>query len=160
MIKEAQVEMHMEQLKKKELRLSSALVRFDNVPREISSNLLERIAVAEREYILVYEYVFRRNMRTDVFLRRFALDCRGVLGEELSRLGRAGIKPVLKIDYSSRQLDYLSVTIGRASILKLAKQGRAFRLSFPSQSGGIDWIMTIHREMFALLADYSFSLEI
>ena len=37
---------------------------------------------------------------------------------------------------------------------------RAFRLSFPSQSGGIDWVMTIHREMFALLASYGFSFEI
>lgn len=160
MIKEAQVAMHKEHLNKKKLRLSSALVRFDNVPRGISSSLLERIAVTERECILVYEYFFRRNVKADAFLRRFASDCRGVLGEELRRLVRAGIKPVLKIDYSSRQLDYLSVTIGRASILKLAKQRRAFRLSFPSQSGGIDWIMTIPREMFALLAEYSFSLEI
>ena len=82
------------------------------------------------------------------------------MGRELKRLAARGLKLVLKIDYSSRQLDYLSVTIGRASILKLTKQGRAFRLSFPSQSGGIDWNMTIHREMFALLASYGFSLEI
>ena len=82
------------------------------------------------------------------------------MGRELKRLAARGLKPVPKIDYSSLQLDYLSVTIGRASILKLAKQGRAFRLSFPSQSGGIAWIMTIHREMFALLASYGFSFEI
>ena len=144
----------------KNLRLASAIIRFDRVPADVGSVLFERIQVSPDEDLLVYERPFLKNIGVDGFYGRFRTACNGAVGRELKRLAARGLKPVLKIDYSSRQLDYLSVTIGRASILKLAKQGRAFRLSFPSQSGGIDWIMTIPREMFALLASYGFSFEI
>ena len=144
----------------KNLRLASAIIRFDRVPADVGSVLFERISNSPDEDVLVYERPFPKNISVKEFYGRFQAACKGAVGMELKRLAARGLKPVLKIDYSSRQLDYLSVTIGRASILKLAKQGRAFRLSFPSQSGGIAWIMTIHREMFALLASYGFSLEI
>lgn len=160
MIKEAQVAMFMEQLKKKKLRLSSALVRFDNVPRGISSSLLERIAVTERECILVYEYFFRRNVRTDAFLRRFASDCRGVLGEELRRLVRAGVKPVLRLNYFSWQLQHFQLQMECETIRKLACQGRSMSLAFPSQLGMFELSLSIPHELIALLAVFSFSLEL
>lgn len=144
----------------KNLRLASAIIRFDRVPADVGSVLFERIQVSPDEDLLVYERPFPKNISVKEFYGRFQAACKGTVGRELKRLAARGLKPVPKIDYSSRQLDYLSVTIGRASILKLAKQGRAFRLSFPSQSGGIDWIMTIPREMFALLASCGFSFEI
>lgn len=144
----------------KNLRIASAIIRFDRVSADVGSVLFERIQVSPDEDLLVYERPFPKNISVKGFYGRFRTACNGAVGRELKRLAARGLKPVLKIDYSSRQLDYLSVTIGRASILKLAKQGRAFRLPFPSQSGGIDWIMTIPREMFALLASYGFSLEI
>lgn len=143
----------------RELRLSSVLIRFDNVSKEINSSLFERISVMDQEDILVHEYVFRRNVKVDTFIRRFTLDCRGRLGGELKRLADMGMRPCLHMDYFSWQLQQVQLQIGFETIRTLSEQGRAVSLVFDSKYDRTGLEVIIPHELIALLSEYGFSLE-
>ena len=68
------------------LRVRHAVVRFDAVPKNIVSDVLEQTVLDAPGDILEWEYDFRRSIPAAVFWEKFESDLSGWLGNEVRRL--------------------------------------------------------------------------
>ena len=142
------------------LRVALATVRFDNVPSSVKSKYLSCCRVSRTNGILDYEYCIRRNLDVESFSRKLKLDLDGWLGDEIARLNKFGLKPVLYAGFFAHGLEYFNGCFGEKTLNKLAGQGRSICIVFDSEDGQRAMAIVIPKALIALLAKYHFSLEL
>lgn len=91
-----------------------AVVRFDAFPKYVVSDVLERTILDAPGDILEWEYNFRRSISAAVFWQKFESDLSGRLGNEVRRLRKHKLLPVLyvNINRSSTMVKVLLIVLG------------------------------------------------
>ena len=144
------------------LCLWHALVRFDNVPKNIESGILARTIVENKERgdFLEWEYNFRRSLSIGTFERKLSKDIR-FLKSEILRLGEVGITPILHVDVNSFDLAIFTMNFSSKTLVNLSRKKRALVVEFPSVEDNVRSLtMKFSADFISLLAQYKFSLEI
>ena len=141
------------------ISICHAVVRFDNVPSGVESDVLERTRLPLYGDVLSHEYLFRRKKSIEVFQRTFAKDLENWLGDEISRLLRCGIFPTLYIDFALSGMAFFRMEVKAVSLHKLALQNVGLELSlFDAYKSRV--VMQLSSGFIKLIAKYKFSLEI
>ena len=145
---------------KKNLRIALSTVRFDNVPKNVTSYCLSRCHVSHARDILDYEYSIRRNLDIEKFTRKLKADLDGWLGDEIRRLHTYGLHPVLYIGFFSYVLDFFNVRVGEKTLDRIAEEGRSIRFSFNSKDNKRQTVIFIPNELISMIAKFHFTLEL
>jgi len=141
------------------LRVIHALVRFDNVPKNIVSSVLERTVLNDPGDILEWEYNFRRSIPAPTFWARLQSDMEGRLGREILRLRKHKLLPVLYVDIIPREYHMFYMQLSRFAVQRLAAKKSGFVLCRRDrESSGA--IVEIPAPIIALLARNKFGIEI
>lgn len=141
------------------ISICHAVVRFDNVPSGVESEVLERTRLPLYGDVLSYEYLFRRKKTMEGFQRILAKDLGDWLGDETSRLLRCGIFPTLYIDFALSGMAFFRMEVKAVSLHKLALQNVGLELSlFDVCKSSV--VMRLSPDLIKLIAKYKFSLEI
>ena len=148
-------------MKKKVLRIGSATIRYDNVPKGVEAPSFETFVISKTtKIILVREYVYRRNITLRQFEKRLFNDFQKGLAPEVEHLNKLGMHPILYLGLFSYDLAYLSLTIPQPTIHKLSLHGRSIEMNFPSEEMKDNLIISLSSEFVWFLDRYHFSLEI
>ena len=141
------------------LRVGHAVVRFDAVPKDVGSDVLERINLAAHGDILEWEYNFRRSIPAAVFWQKFESDLSGWLGNEVRRLRKKKLMPVLYVGMAPRQYHMFYVQLFRPTVRKLSMNKSSFVLC-RRDSDSSSTVIEIPGFIIDLLAQNRFKLEI
>ena len=141
-------------------RIDQAIIRIDNVPKDIESKVLKRVGIPKFGDILEYEYLPRRGMPIDRFEYILQRDIEEFMGSELIALRKKGMRPILHLDFRSAPTKSLWVSLGYRDIRKLARDKCGFEVSASSETGDVKQIVSLSPHLISMLADYYFSLEI
>ena len=144
----------------KSLRICHAIVRFDNVPSDVSSGFFEKTCLPLYGNILECEYLFRRNVTIQQFERTMRDALANNMGKEILRLLKIGCRPVLHLDFNFRSLSFFRVEMDGDTLRKLSRDCRSIELSFPSCGMKSQMFIQIPFSMIRMLARYGFCLEI
>lgn len=106
----------------KQFRVCHALVRFDAVPKNVASEVLERTIFANSGDMLEWEYNFRRSVAAAVFWQKLESDISGWLGKEICRLRKYGLRPVLYFDVKPCALPIFHMSLYYPTLAKLARK--------------------------------------
>ena len=112
----------------KHFRGRHAVVRFDAVPNNVVSEVLDRTVFDDSGDILEWEYNFRRSILAVVFWQKFELDISGWLGREICRMRKYRLHPVLYFDAEPCILPMFHMTLYRPTLEKLARKKQDFVL--------------------------------
>ena len=140
--------------------INQAIIRIDNVPKDIESKVLKRVEIPKFGDILEYEYLPRRGMPIDRFEYILQRDIEEFMGSELIALRKKGMRPILHIDFRSAPTKSLWISLGYRDIRKLARDKCGFEVSASSETGDVKQIVAVSPHLISMLADYYFSLEI
>ena len=141
------------------LYIRHAVVRFDAVPKNIVSDVLERIVLGAHGDILEWEYNFRKSIPAAVFWLKFESDLSDWLGNEVRRLRKHKLLPVLYVDMAPRQYHMFYLQLFRPTVRKLAMIGSSFVLCRKDDDSS-SAVVEIPEYIIALLAQNRFKLEI
>lgn len=136
-----------------------AVVRFDAVPKDVGSDVLERINHAPHGDILEWEYNFRRSIPAAVFWQKFESDLSGWLGNEVRRLRKNKLMPVLYVGMAPRQYHMFYVQLFWPTVRKLSMNKSSFVLC-RRDSDSSSTVVEIPGFIIDLLAQNRFKLEI
>ncbi len=144
------------------LNISIASIRFDKVPPAVTSSILERTVLPLYGDVLEWEYAQRRNISQLLFEAKVARDLNGRIGEEVLRLCRLGLFPVLCVQFFCREWLYrrIRIEMDHATLRKLAQKQRSVVMTFPSIRSNDQYGFQFSCRFIELLARYEFSLEI
>ena len=140
--------------------IDQAIIRIDNVPKDIESKVLKRVVLSKFGDILEYEYLPRRGMPIDKFESILQRDIEEFLGRELVILRRKGLRPILHLDFRSAPTKFLWMSLGYRDIRKLSRDKCGFEVSASSETGDVKQIVALSPHLISMMADYDFSLEI
>jgi len=140
--------------------INQAIIRIDNVPKDIESKVLKRVEIPKFGDILEYEYVPRRGMPIDEFESILQRDIEEFMGSELVALRKKGMRPILHLDFRTAPTKFLWISLGYRDIRKLARDKCGFEVSASSETGDVKQIVALSPHLISMLADYYFSLEI
>ena len=141
------------------LRVQHAVVRFDAVPKNVASEVLERTCLDDQGDILEWEYNFIQSIPAAAFWRKLEEDVSGWLGREIRRLRKCKLLPVLYVDIAPRRYHMFYVQIFRSIVRKLAMKKSAFVLCRKDREDSSS-VVEIPESIIALLARNRFNLEI
>ena len=141
-------------------RIDQAIIRIDNVPKDIESKVLKRVELPKFGDILEYEYVPRRGMPIDEFESILQRDIEEFLGSELVALRKKGMRPILHLDFRTVLTKFLWISLGCRDVRRLARDKCGFEVSASSETGDVKQIVSLSPHLVGMMADYYFSLEI
>ena len=149
-------------MKTRLLHIGNAGVRFDKVPADVSSAFMERTILPLYGDILERNYSQRRYLTTRQFERNVFKDIQGDFGNEILRLCRLGIFPVMFISFFcwDWNLSRIRIEIDNGTLKRLAKGKREIRFAFPSIETCSQNMIYLSASFIDLLSRYEFSLEI
>ena len=140
--------------------INQAIIRIDNVPKDIESKVLKRVGIPKFGDILEYEYVPRRGMPIDEFESILQRDIEEFMGSELVAFRKKGMRPILHLDLRTAPTKFLWISLGYRDIRKLARDKCGFEVSASSETGDVKQIVSLSPHLVSMMADYYFSLEI
>ena len=141
------------------LNIAIASIRFDKVPSGVTSILFERTILPLYGDILEREYTLRRYINEAQFEEKVTRDLNGRIGEEVLRLCRLGLFPVLCVQYVCWDWG-IRLELGRETLRRFAKKGRSMVMTFPSTRSRDQYGFQFSDKFIELLAKYNFSLEV
>ena len=147
-------------MKRKLLRICHAIVRFDNIPSNVTSEIFSRTILPQYGDILEWEYLFSRYITVDKFEKKISDDIKQKIGKEIKWLLSIGHAPVLHVDYYSGDLPYIRFELPNQVMHKFVQSKRDIVLAFPSFVKGDELVIKLSSDFLKLLYDYKFSLEI
>ena len=144
------------------LNIGIATIRFDKVPAGVTSDVMERTVLPLYGDILEHDYPNRRYMTTEQLERRVSTDLQSDFGEEVLRLCRLGIYPVMFISFFcwDWNLSRIRIEIANGTLRRLSKKKRELYFAFPSQVDDTQNVIHLSSRFVDLLSKYEFSLEI
>ena len=145
---------------KKLLRVCHAIVRFDNIPHDVTSDVLERTELPLYGDILEWEYCFRHNITMLQFEKKLQADLNARVGDEILRLGKFGHYPTLYLDFNFSGASYFRFEISNDTLRKLSRDSRSIELSYPSLVFSNQLSIVVSSNFIKILNLYRFSLEI
>ena len=141
------------------LNIAIASIRFDKVPPGVTSVMFERTILPLYGDILEWEYTLRRYISEAKLESKVTRDLNGKLGEEILRLCRLGLSPVLCVQYFCWDWG-IRLEVGHETLRRFAKKGRSMVMTFPSGRLRDQYGFQFSDEFIELLARYNFSMEI
>ena len=144
------------------LHIGNAFTRFDKVPAGITSDFMERTVLPLYGDILERDYSQRKYMTSKQFQEKVIKDIHGGFGDEILRLCRLGVFPVLFISFFcwDWNLSRIRIEIDNGTLRRLSKWKREVYFSFPSIVYNTQNVIYLSSEFIDLLSKYEFSLEI
>ncbi len=141
-------------------RICHAVVRFDNVTQDTTSEVLARTRLPTCGDILEHEYLFMRSVSIQHFEKLLSADLADCIGCEVSRLLKIGCRPILHLDFNLSHLSFFMLRLDSDSLRKLSRGKRKIEVRFPSEVCNNQISIEIPSSMIRLLNHYEFSLEI
>ena len=141
------------------MRVLHAVVRFDAVPKNVVSEVLERTCLDDQGDILEWEYNFIRSIPAAAFWQKLEEDLADWLGKEIRRLRKCKLLPVLYVGIAPRRYQMFYVQISRSRVRKLAMKKSAFVICRQDKEDSSS-VVEIPESIIALLARNRFNLEI
>ena len=141
------------------LNVAIASIRFDRVPPGVTSIMLERTILPLYGDILEWEYSLRKHISEAQLEAKVTRDLNGEIGEEILRLCRFGLSPVLCVQYFCWEWG-IRLEVGHETLRRFARKGRNIVMTFPSERSKDQYGFQFSDKFIELLARYNFSLEI
>lgn len=147
-------------MKRRVLRICHAIIRFDNIPPDVTSDVLSRTVLPGFGDILECEYVFSRNITIERLERKIMKDIGSKIGKEIRRLCSIGHAPVLHVGFHSSDLPCIGFSMVNRFMYKLVQNRRGIVIGFPSPFKGDELIAAFSPDFIRMLYNYKFSLEV
>ena len=147
-------------MRKRLLRICHAIIRFDNIPANVTSDVLLRTVLPEFGDILEREYVFSKPITVERFERMIIKDVEHKIGKEIYRLWKIGHAPVLYVDFYSNDLPCIGFTMFNRYMHKLVQNRRGVVIGFPSLVKDDELVAKFSSDFIRFLYSYKFSLEV
>lgn len=147
-------------MKTRFLNVSIASIRFDKVPIGVTSDVFDRTVLPLYGDILEWDYTLRRYISQGQLERKVSRDLSGKVGEEILRLERLGLFPVLFVQFFSWEIERIRIEVACATLQRFAKNERGIVMSLPSNRSNDKYTFELTGEFVGLLARYGFSMEI
>lgn len=105
------------------LKINHAVLRYDNVPHDVPLGVFYRTSLPTRNDIFSKDFFWARSITAESFDSFLSRDMIPRLKDEMSRMQRLGLRPVLHVDYVSRGNGVFWVLLNSATVRRLAKGG-------------------------------------
>ena len=141
-------------------KIEQIVIRFDNVPEEVTSTLFERIEEPGVRGLMSFEYNYIPAAdvgRVEVMLLK---ELEGRMGEEIRSLEKNGLDPVMYISFKSRILQYSRMLISRYDVRKLGRRNVGIGFATCTVDGETKQILYVSPRLIKALASFNFSMEI
>ncbi len=142
------------------LNVSIASIRFDKVPPAVTSDVFERTVLPIYGDILEWEYSLRRYVSIRQLETRVNRDLHGGIGEEVMRLCRLGLFPVLFVQFFCWEFERIRIQVDHDTLRKFAQKGRGIEMTFPSSRLKGSYGFRFSDRFIDILARYEFALEV
>lgn len=139
------------------LKINHAVLRYDNVPHDVPLGLFYRTVLSARNDIFSKDFFWDRSItieRFDDFLSRELIP---QFKDEMSRMERLGLRPVLHVDYVSRGNVVFWLSLNSATVHRLVKSGSGIDICIRGKEK--EYVAGLTVESLRRLKRFGFTVE-
>lgn len=140
------------------LRINHVVLRYDDVPNGVSSELFHHTIVPSRGNVLSSDFFWCRGIAPELFEQFIAGTMIPRFKDEICRMRRLGLRPVLHVDYVNRGNEVFWLSLNSSTVQGLGKAGSGIDICV--RKNGKEYVAGLTATSLHHLSRFKFSIEL